>query len=255
MNKFNAFTLSIALTLCSTQLKAGDIATERTQAATLGIVTLLSTVTATITGVVEDIEGLERRAGALINDIPGLAENIPIVGDVFEIFDDIEEVIEAGTGLAYSAGDLEDFMKERFDTYEDYLTAIREDAAEDGGIIRERFVERFEEWNNGHRDALRNIMKAHGVHADQLETAEDRLDTLATMSRTSQGRMQAIQIGHQIAIEEVKQMHTLRELLMEQSNLHASYFATKQAMDAEREAATTFILEGALVPIDDGKGY
>jgi len=253
MKQLYLIILTGCLTLCSTQLKAGDIATERTQATTLAITTLLSTVTATISGVVKDIEQLEADAGKLLR--LGQLEELPVVGDVFEIFDDIEEVIEAGTGLAYTAGDLEDFMKERFDTYEEYLIAIGEDAAEDGGIIRERFVERFEEWNNGHRDALRNIMKAHGVHANQLETAEDRLDTLATMSRTSEGRMQAIQVGHQIAIEEVKQMHTLRELLMEQSNLHASYFATKQAMDAEREAATTFILQGELVPIDDGKGY
>lgn len=232
--------------------RAGDIATERTQAATLGIITILQTATAEIQGIVGKIEELEDTAGELIDQIPGGIADLPIVGDIFALLDNVEGIMEAGTELAYSADNLEGFMRDRFKTYDDYLQAIRDD----GGIVKANFDNRFREWNNGHRDSIRTIMSAHGFHSEQIDNEQARLETLERLSRTSEGRMQAIQVGHQIAIEEVKQMHKLRELLMEQSNLHASYFATKQAMDAEKEAATTYLTERRqVVPVDNGNGY
>lgn len=248
--KKSVFVLS--LLVISAQSSAGDIATERTQAATMGIVTLLQTATREIQNIVGEIEDLERTAGDLIAQIPGGIADLPVVGDIFDLLDNVEQIMEAGTEMAYSANNLEAFMLDRFQTYDDYLQAIRAD----GGIVRANFETRFEEWNNGHRDSIRTIMTAHGFHADQLANERTRLETLEGLSRTSQGRMQALQVGHQIAVEEVKQMHKLRELLMEQSNLHASFFATKQAMEAEREAAVTYITERRqVVPVDDGKGY
>ena len=236
----------------STPAPAGDIATERTQAATLGVITILQTATAKIQGIVGNIEELETKAGELIDQIPGATADLPDVGDIFEMLDEVEGIMEAGTELAYSADNLEEFMRDRFQTYDDYLQAIRDD----GGIVKENFDQRFREWNDGHRDSIRTILSAHGFHSEQIANEQARLETLERLSRTSQGRMQAAQVGHQIAIEEVKQMHKLRELLMEQSNLHASYFATKQAMEAENEAATTYLTERRQnVPIDNGRGY
>lgn len=231
---------------------SGDIATERTQAATLGVITTLQTATSKIQETVDRINTLENTAGELVRDIPGMVERIPGVEDVFVLMREIESVIEAGTDLAYSSDNLETFMLDRFQTYDDYLQAI----IDDGGIIRASFETRFKDWNSGHRDAIRSIMKAHGIHSDALATEETRLQTLASLSSESEGRMQAAQIGHQIAIEEVKQIHKLRELMMEQNNLHASYFATKQAMDAEREATTEYITRRRqVVDVTDGKAY
>ena len=236
--KVTRFYLVVFLLLATSFVRAGDIATETTQGATLGIITLLQTATSEIEGIVTEIQELEDTAGALINDLPGAIDQIPIVGDIFDLLNQVEGIIEAGTELAYSADNLEIFMRDRFQTYDDYLDAIRAD----GGIIEANFDQRFREWNDGHRDSIRTIMTAHGFHSEQIANEQTRLQTLETLSRTSEGRMQALQVGHQIAIEEVKQMHKLRELLMEQSNLHASYFATKQAMEAEKEAVTTYLI-------------
>ena len=252
MNKLPAFILSTAITTLGTLTYAGDIATERTQAATLGIITFLQTATNEINDTVGKIQTLENQAGALIAQIQGGIAGLPVVQDLFQILNGVQNVIETGTGLAYSATNLEAFMRQRFDSYDNYLGQIQAD----GGIIRASFEQRFKEWNDGQRDAIRNIMKAHKIYADDINTEQARLQTLERLSLNSDGRMQALQVGHQIAIEEVKQMHKLREILMEQSNLHASYFATKQAMEAEKEAADTFITERTqVVPIDDGKGY
>jgi conjugal transfer/entry exclusion protein len=52
--------------------------------------------------------------------------------------------------------------------------------------------------------------------------------------------MKVLQIGQEIATEELKQLHSLKEIMMEQSNLHGSYFAMKQSMQAQKEAVDTW---------------
>ena len=53
--------------------------------------------------------------------------------------------------------------------------------------------------------------------------------------------MQALQVASEIAGEEIQQLNALKEIIMEQSNLHASYFATKAAMDADAEAQSSWM--------------
>ena len=53
--------------------------------------------------------------------------------------------------------------------------------------------------------------------------------------------MEALQIGQEVATEELKQLHSLKEIMMEQGNLHGSYFAMKQSMQAEKEAVDTWV--------------
>ena len=245
----NILIVALAITL-HLPATAGDIATERTQAATGAITTVLSAITNTIATVTESIEHLENIAGQGLDNFD--IDNLPVVGEVFDLLDEVEGIIETGTGIAYTAQGLEDFMREEFETYDTYLGILEAD----GEIVVERYRERFRDWNDGHRDMLRSVMSAHGMIAEQIDTEEARINTLQDMSTTAEGRLEAMQIGHEIAIEEVKQLQQLRQLIIQQSTMHASFFAVKQAMDAEREATDTFItMEMEQVPIDNGKGY
>jgi len=241
-----------AIVMTSSSAFAGDIATERTQATTMGIITWLNTATQEIQGIVAEIEGFEETAGELLRDA---AHDLLPIEDIFELMAEAERILETGNQMAYSADGLEDFMQEKFKTYGDYLQAIRDD----GGIIRESFENRFKEWNSNHRTAIRQIMASHNFHADQIETSQARLETLQELSRTATGRMQAAQVGHKVAIEQVKQIHELRSIIMEQSNLHASFFAHKQAMEAEQSAATEYLVERreghGVVDTDNGEVF
>lgn len=128
-------------------------------------------------------------------------------------------------------------MDERFSTYEVYLDKLRTDGRIDEADIRQK----FRDWSQTHRDTIRNTLVAHGMHAQEVDDAEARLQTLQTMSRTANGRMEALQIGQEVATEELKQLHSLKEIMMEQGNLHGSYFAMKQSMQAEKEAVDTWV--------------
>ncbi len=228
-------TVLLCLVLCVTPVYAGDIATERTQAATGVIIGYLTWINETISEYTDMIAEFEAAAYSLMEAADWF--DVDAIDDVFAIYEDIEEVIQAGDALAHTAADAEQWFEDRYKTYEDYYTFI----ADRGYIDEEPVLDRLRQWNNTHRSTIRNTMEAHGIHADQIGKAEDRLKLLQEKSRTAEGRMQALQVGQEIAAEEIKQLHGLKEILMEQSNLHSSYFAAKAAMEADQDAHAEYL--------------
>ena len=233
-----SFVPVLTLSLMAPGVFAGDIATERTQAATGVIVAKIQQISDTIAEAetaIKDYEELaQNRLGALIG---GDFTTIPGVGDVFAILRDIENVVKEGDALAHTYGDLETFMRDRYGSYQTFFDVV----SAKGMIDRVDMNTRFETWSTTHLDTIENTLKAHGMHTEDVATAEARLETLQDLSRSADGRMQALQIGQEIAVEEIKQIHSLKEIIMEQSNMHASYFAMKQSMKAEKEAFDSWV--------------
>ena len=244
---------------------AGDIATESTQWANGGIMFLIQQISAVIRDAqtaIRDIEEIQSEVldGQILTQIPGIE---PII----DLLNQVEGVISEGRALAHTSAQLEDKMKERFKSYEKYLEDLAAGVARlpdgtvihnaDGqavdGLSREAYVERFKVWSATHDETVRNILRAHGLQAGQFDTEKDRIETLQNLSRSSVGRMQALQVGNEIANETLLQLQKLREIIMEQSSLHASYFAKKRAMEAEEQARSSITLK-RLMPLDGNDG-
>ena len=98
MNRITTLIITIALSL---PVNAGDIATERTQAATAVLITTIQDITRTIRDIEENIRTLEELAALDIQMLPGFVD-LPGVVDLFDILRDIEAVIEAGEGMAHT---------------------------------------------------------------------------------------------------------------------------------------------------------
>ena len=225
----------LVLMLATTGVKAGDIATERTQAASAALLTFLMDVNSQIKEFTDQIETFERQAGAVMEG--DAWEGVDAIDNVFEIFRGIEALIQEGDALAHTGQDSERFFRERYDDY----TGFYDELTTRGYIDRQPVVERLQTWNNTHRSTIMNTLRAHGIHADEIVTAEQRLSLLQEKSRTAAGRMQALQVGQELASEQIKQMHGLKEILMEQSNLHSSYFAYVAATKADQEAHSEYL--------------
>lgn len=236
----------------NSSVKAGDIATESTQWANGGFMLMVQQISAKIQDAQEAIRIIE---DAMSMDVQGLIGQMPGAQPIIDLLNQVEGVIAQGRALAHTSAGLEQKMIDRFKSYEDYLADLGSGAAtilnqgttpilnaqgaQVNGMSREAYVERYKEWSATNDKTIRNILKAHGMQAGQFNTEKARFETLQTMSRNSEGRMQALQIGNEIANEQLLQMQKLREIMMEQSSLHASYFAKKRAQEAEDAARAT----------------
>lgn len=226
----------LTFAICSAS-RAGDVATERTQAVTGLITAYISVINDAISTATDIIQQYEELAGLKETFENWDWEDLLESDEFFEIFGELEEVVRQGQALGHTVEDLEVFMAEKFDTYEGYLEVI----TDMGEIDEPTVLARIEDWNQSHLDTIRNTMTAHGMHLEAIDASEERLAQLERESRSADGRMQALQVGAEIAQEEVQQLNALKEIVMEQSNLHASYFATKAAMESDQSARERWI--------------
>ena len=74
----------------------------------------------------------------------------------------------------------------------------------------------YKNWSTTFRDTLKGTLEAGNLQSQQFSTEEQVMSQLRNMSSTAQGRMQAIQVGNQIAGETVSQLQKLRQLALAQ---------------------------------------
>ena len=249
-----ALSFFVVFAFISGTVRSGDIATERTQAANGGILTIISAIDAAIQDATEYIKEYEELARLSINQASNFdLIDIPGAQEVIDKLVQMEDTIRQGEAVVHSTLQLEDLMKEKYKTYDEYYDIIADLDGDGIGRRAEDFTERFKGWSETHNQTIRNILKSHGLQAEQYDTERARFETLKRLSQTSDGRMQALQIGNEIATEELLQLTNLREISMEQTDLHANYFAMKRAAESEEVAFSEWTHKVLLGITDDNE--
>ena len=91
------------------------------------------------------------------------------------------------------------------------------------------FSAAYKEWSDSSMDGLKKLIQTTKQQSDDFQEEDNTLNNLRDSSQFSTGRMQALQVGNEIATEQVKQMEKLRELMMSQSQAQYSYMASERS--------------------------
>ncbi len=91
-------------------------------------------------------------------------------------------------------------------------------------------------WSNTAIDSLRGSLVSTQEQSQQLIQEANRLNQFQNLSQSSQGRLEALQLAHQIALEQITQMQKLRQLMMLQIQAQNTYMAAQEQKDALRRA-------------------
>jgi P-type conjugative transfer protein TrbJ len=84
-----------------------------------------------------------------------------------------------------------------------------------------------------------NSLRAAGLQGQQLNNAQAVLAQLRTMSTGAGGQMQAVEVGNQIAEQQVEQLMSLRQLMLTDLQSKQAY----QAEQIQKEQADSAALE------------
>ena len=103
----------------------------------------------------------------------------------------------------------------------------------------------YQAWSQGSMDGVRSAMNAAGVQSSQFATEQGTMQQLQAMSENSQGQHQALQVGNQIAVQQVQQIQKLRELQMAQMQAQNNYLAASQQTQDEGRVATESAFKSA----------
>ncbi|TPJ81987.1 P-type conjugative transfer protein TrbJ [Mesorhizobium sp. B2-5-13] len=132
----------------------------------------------------------------------------------------LQQLVSEGQGIAFSMGNIDDVLKQRFQSFADFKTGL-----ENG----ESFSDTYQSWSDTNRDTIAATLRAAGLTSDQFSTEEGTMSQLRTASQSAVGQMQALQVGHEIAAQQVEQAQKLRALVAQQITMMATWYQSEQA--------------------------
>lgn len=131
----------------------------------------------------------------------------------------LQKIVDSGRGISFSMGNADDVLRQRFASYADFKTGLP-----DG----QSFSERYQTWSDTNRDTITSTLRAANLTAEQFSSEEATMRSLRSLSETSDGQMKALQVGHQIAAEQVGQIQKLRGLVSQQMTMMATWYQSDQ---------------------------
>lgn len=144
-----------------------------------------------------------------------------IWGQVESDLNRLRSIIDQGQSISFSMGNADDVLQQRFNSYADLKTNLPN---------AETFSNTYQSWSDTNRDTVGSTLKAASLTADQFDTEEGTMSSLRSISESADGQMKALQVGHQIAAQQVSQMQKLRGLVSQQMTMMGTWLQTEQAV-------------------------
>ncbi|WP_040853350.1 P-type conjugative transfer protein TrbJ [Phyllobacterium sp. YR531] len=215
--------------ITSAATRAGGVtgqATEWTQLANNAeLISLVGKSAEQVNNQITQINQLAEQIQNQLNIYNNLLQNtaqLPghIWGQVENDLKSLQSVVAQGQGIAFSMGNIDDVLNQRFGSFADFKTNLPDNEA---------FSTTYQNWSNTNRDTIAGTLKAANLTAEQFSSEESTMNSLRSMSESADGQMKALQVGHQIATQQVAQMQKLRGLVSQQTTMMGTWFQSEQA--------------------------
>lgn len=159
----------------------------------------------------------------------------------------LNEILAQAKSLSFTATDLDAQFARKYGDYNAYVA--QQPNAETLGA-------RLQQWSEDTNDSVLTTLKAAGLSARQIEGEEDSyLRGLERRAETAEGRMQAIQVGNQIAMAGARQTQKLRHIILTQIQLLAGFIQRQSDREATEAAAWRNFSKPLDLPAGNGRRY
>lgn len=171
-----------------------------------------------ITQLAEQIQNQLKIYSNLVQNTAQLPQQI--WGQVQNDLNQLRNIVSQGQGIAFSMGNLDDVLKQRFKSFADFKSNLPTNSS---------FSSTYQSWSSTNRDTIGSTLRAAGLTADQFSSEESTMSQLRSQSQSADGQVKALQVGHSIATQQVAQMQKLRGLVSQQMAMMATWYQSEQA--------------------------
>ncbi len=161
----------------------------------------------------------------------------------------VTALLDQAKSLSITSADLDGKFAAKYKDYDAYLR----DKLDPQGLAG-----KYQQWSEDTSSSVLTTLKAARLQVGQIEGDEANLFAeLERLSTTAEGRMQALQVGNQIALATARQTQKLRLIILTQLQLQANFIQTQTDRQAAEGAAYhTFVTTGRdAIKTGDAKGY
>lgn len=133
--------------------------------------------------------------------------------------------------LAYSMENVDQQFKQRYPGYNHQATTD--------------YSSEYKSWVQTNQATMNGVLdQIHASYAQQQqEEAMDQI--LANRAKSPAGNMQALQVGNEIAAEQIAQLQKLKATMMAQANAEAEYYAYQSQKDAAQQKSVDAVVQKA----------
>jgi P-type conjugative transfer protein TrbJ len=222
---FAAIALAIGSTVPADAGTATGAATEWTQVLNNGeLVALVGKSGEQIQNQLTQINQLAQQIETQLNIYQNLLQNTATLpshmwGQVESDLNQLRSIVDRGQSIAFSMGNADDVLQQRFQSYSTLQTNLPNN---------ETFSSIYQTWSDTNRDTIASALKAASLTADQFDSEESTMSSLRSMSETADGQMKALQVGHEIAAQQVAQTQKLRGLVSQQMTMMGTWLQIEQ---------------------------
>ncbi|MEO9340936.1 P-type conjugative transfer protein TrbJ [Mesorhizobium sp. SB112] len=245
--------LFVSLALNITPARAGGVtgqATEWTQLANnVELISLVGKSSEQVANQIKQITQLAEQIQNQLNIYSNLLQNtaqLPnhVWGEVQNDLSRLQNIVAQGQGVAFSMGNVDDVLKQRFQSFSEMKSNLP-----DGGS----FSTTYQNWSDTNRDTIAGTLKAANLTADLFSDEETTMTSLRSLSESADGQMKALQVGHQIAAQQVAQMQKLRGLVSQQITMMGTWYHSEQAHKDLAQARREHFFDAPIRDIPSGQ--
>lgn len=141
-------------------------------------------------------------------------------------------------------GNADDVLKQRFKSFAELKSTLPNG---------ESFSSGYQAWSDTNRDTIAGTLKAANLTSEQFENEESTMGSLRSMSQSADGQMKALQVGHQIAAQQVAQMQKLRGLVSQQMTMMGTWYQSEQTDKDLAQVRRQRFFAADVKPIPEGQ--
>lgn len=167
-------------------------------------------------------------------------------GQTMQSINQVNNLLRQAQSLSYQSRNIEQQIRQRYQGYSGYSSA---------GVTSAGMASKYQQWSDDTNSSVAATMRGLGLQNDQMADEDALMKQLEAMGNTAQGRMQAAQVGNQLAAQAVRQTQKLRQLQMMQLQMQANWYAQQQDRQAMQSAAGAQAFKRSTASTTDGKGY
>ena len=193
------------------------ISTEPTQI--MNNLELLGINNAEWTQVAQQLEQLAHELAMIENQLKNLLTLVDVPLAFINTLEQLSQVVQQGQILSYTALNVD---AQYANMYPGYAVYRNQDVS--SAVLRQKYVD----WSQHNMDNIKAALKASGIQEQTILNEQKRLNTIVDLSKSAEGRLQAVQAGNLIAAEQVSSLQRLRQLVMTNNQLMANYQAKEQ---------------------------
>jgi type IV secretion system protein TrbJ len=164
----------------------------------------------------------------------GITITNQLFGTVESDIANLNKIVNTGQSLAYTLSNMDGTFRLRFPGY----------------VSTTNYGQQYSQWGQTSLDSTLGALKAAGLQNDQFNSDAALLKTLQGQSSTAVGRMQAIEVGNQIAENQAEQLMKLRQLMMADMQSKAAFQSAQVQKDLTTQADTDNFFGQATISSD-----